>query len=272
MNRPRRKSNTVLIVDDDVTFGTALRQLLASDGHAVHQVLDGEEALRRVSALGSDLDLVLLDLLLPKRTGFEVAKELVAAGCEVPILVMTGVYDDTREIQALRSLGVSGWIHKSSPLEHFLFRVNGLLCPPREDTRGSHRVAASMPVQFVIDGRTCYGASYNLSTSGVYVRTAEPLPAGSVIDMALRLPTAEELIHVEAEIVHSAAAEDVRGTAYPAGFGARFTQMTQLASAAIKHLVDLVHAEEMTGQLPRVTATRGESVADPERVPAQICS
>lgn len=272
MNPRGRKASTILVVDDDVTFGTALRELLVADGHAVHQVLDGEEALRRVSALGSDLDLVLLDLLLPKRTGFEVAKELVAAGCGVPILVMTGVYDDTREIQSLRALGVAGWIHKSSPLEHFLFRVNGLLCPPREDMRRSHRVAASIPVQLVVDGRTFYGASYNLSTSGIYVRIAEPLEAGTIVELGILLPTAEEMVRVEAEIVHAATAEDVRGTAYPAGCGARFTGMTQLAAAAIRRFVELVHAEETTGRLPRALPSSSDAADDPDRVPAQICS
>jgi hypothetical protein len=106
----------------------------------------------------------------------------------------------------------------------------------------------------------------------VYVRTVEPLEAGTIVELGILLPTADEMIHVEGEVVHSASAEDVRGTAYPAGCGVRFTRMTQLAAAAIKNLVDLVHAEETTGQLPRVDPVRGETVDDPDRVPAQVCS
>lgn len=249
----RHRGSTVLLVDDDVAFGGALRALLETDGHAVHQVLDGDEALRRVAALGDDLDAILLDLLLPKRTGFDVVKELAERGCSVPVMVMTGVYDGPVEIQALRVLGVSGWIHKSAPLDHFLFRVNDLLHPARESTRDKPRVVASIPVTFFVGERACYANTYNLSASGVYVRTFEPVTAGDVVEMLLSLPTAKEPVPVRAEIVHAASAEAVRGSAYPAGFGARFEGLTPLAAAAIRSLVDALHAEATTGELPRAS-------------------
>lgn len=250
----QRRCATILLVDDDVAFAGALRTLLEGGGHSVHQVLDGEEALRRVAALGSDLDAILLDLLLPKKSGFDVVKELVERQCTVPVLVMTGVYSEAREIQALRMLGVAGWIHKSARFDHFLYRVNDLLHPVKESTRNAPRVVTSIPVTFHSAGRSCYAASYNLSASGLYVRTNEPVTVGDVIDLVLVLPTAKEPVHVSAEIVHSASAESVVGTAYPAGFGARFEGLTPLAAAAIRRLVDALHAEATTGELPRASA------------------
>lgn len=241
---------TVLVADDDVAYGSALRTFLERDGHAVHQVLDGAEALRRVHALGSDLDVILLDLLLPKKTGFEVVKELAEEGCTVPVLVMTGVHDSAREIHALRGLGVSGWIHKSAPLDHFVYRVRALLHPRQRGARGAPRVVASLPVTFTHGARCCYAATYNVSESGVYVRTNESPAAGEVVEMVLTLPTAKEPVHARVEIVHVATPDEVQGTAYPAGFGARFVELSPLAAAAIRGMVNSLHAETAAGEVP----------------------
>jgi len=234
----------ILVAEDDIAYGETLAQLLRQDGHAVRLVHDGEDAIRVLRTEGHLLSLVLTDLLLPRRSGFQVAREALEAGVAAPVLVMTGLYDDMRDIRALRTLGVRGWIHKSVPFEHLLFRVNALLWPATANERRSARVAVSVPVQFRLDDRVHYATSYNVSSTGIYVRTPEPLLEGIEIEMALSLPTAREMVCSRAEIVHSATVEDVRGTAYPAGFGARFLNPSPLASAAIRRFVEGVSQEE----------------------------
>ena len=100
-------------------------------------------------------------------------KELVARDVSVPVLAMTGIYGNVREVHALRGLGVVGYVHKSTPFEQVLFRVNNLLFPSREDQRGHYRVAVTIPVQFTLGELTCLAASHNLSAGGIYVRTNE---------------------------------------------------------------------------------------------------
>jgi hypothetical protein len=139
---------------------------------------------------------------------------------------------------------VRGWIHKSVPFEHLLFRVNSLLWPSSANQRQTARVAVSVPVQFRIEDRVHYATSYNLSSTGIYVRTPEPVMPGAEIELALALPTAREMVGCGAEIVHSATVDEVRGTAYPAGFGARFLNPSPLAFAAIRRFVDEVAQEE----------------------------
>ena len=255
-----RPAARILLAEDDVAYGDTLAQLLRHDHHHVRLVRDGEEAIRMLRTEGHLLSLVLTDLLLPRRSGFQVAREALEAGVSAPVLVMTGLYDDMRDIHALRALGVRGWIHKSVPFEHLLFRVNSLLWPAGANQRQSSRVAVSVPVQFRIEDRVHYATSYNLSSTGIYVRTPEPIMPGTEIELALALPTAREMVGCAAEIVHSATVEDVRGTAYPAGFGARFLNPSPLAFAAIRRYVDEISQEEDALVAPAATT--------PEPVPA----
>src|SRR5687767_904984 len=102
----------VLIAEDDATYGGALRSLLEMEGYSVRLVADGEAAVRCLDERGDQLDLLLCDLLLPRRSGFDVIKEVVARELSMPVLAVTGVYSNFREIHALRGLGVAGYVHK----------------------------------------------------------------------------------------------------------------------------------------------------------------
>jgi DNA-binding response OmpR family regulator len=243
-----RGGATILVAEDDAAYGEALSDLLRREGHAVDHVLDGQDAIDVLRRMGERIDLVLCDLLLPRRTGFDVVKEINDLGLGVPVLAMTGVYDNVREVHSLRSLGVAGYLHKSAPFEHLLFRVNNLIFPCRDNQRGDYRVAVAVPAQFRLGGRVCYGTTYNLSVSGLYVRTPEtPLP-GQTVELALALPTARQMVGLRAEVMHSASPREVKGTAYPAGFGARFLEPSPLARAAIRNFVEVVHREETEGE------------------------
>ena len=262
----RRAAATILVAEDDVSYGTAVTDLLRREGHAVHHVTDGQEVIDTVRRMGERLDLLICDLLLPRRTGFEIVREIVDMNLSLPILAMTGVYADMREIHALRGLGVRGYLHKSAPFEHLLFRVNNLLFPCMDSQRGQYRVAVAVPVQFKVEELVCYGTTYNLSESGLYVRTPETVQPGDLMEIALGLPTARAMVHLDAEVVHSAAPREVKGTAYPAGFGARFSDPSPLASTALRNFVEVIHREETSGEnLGRPTF---EVVEEEELVPA----
>ena len=243
-----RGGATILIAEDDTSYGEALSDLLRREGHAVHHVTDGQEAISTIRRMGERLDLLLCDLLLPCRTGFEVIKEVVDLDLSMPVLAMTGVYDNMSEVQALRGLGVAGYLHKSAPFEHLLFRVNNLLFPCLDNQRGKHRVAVAIPVQFKVDEPVCYGTTYNLSESGVYVRTPQAVQPGAIVEVALSLPTARVMIRVQGEVMHSASPREVLGTAYPAGFGARFFDTAPHAAVAIRSFVDVIHRAETQGE------------------------
>lgn len=86
--RPR----TVLIVDDDAPFADFVRAAVEAVGHRAHIVSNGAEAID--AFLEHSPDLVFLDLLLPRRDGFQVCEDLRSRpeGAEVPVVMMTGIY------------------------------------------------------------------------------------------------------------------------------------------------------------------------------------
>jgi len=106
----------VLIVDDHPMVRQIVR--LACGQHpdmvVVGEAADGVEALERCRALHPDL--IVLDLLLPRMHGLEVAAQLRAEGSKAKILVLTAVEDKAAVFEALRA-GASGYVEKSAPVE-----------------------------------------------------------------------------------------------------------------------------------------------------------
>ncbi len=78
---------TILIVEDDVDIGRAARRGFASESYQVELVGDGDQALR--AANGKSLEAIVLDVMLPGRSGIEVCKALRAAGQTAPIIMLS---------------------------------------------------------------------------------------------------------------------------------------------------------------------------------------
>src|SRR4030095_60428 len=78
----------ILVVEDDRKVASFIRKGLEEEGHAVEGARHGDEAVER-PADGSAWDLVVLDVMLPKRDGFSVLKALRADGLKAPVLMLT---------------------------------------------------------------------------------------------------------------------------------------------------------------------------------------
>jgi len=123
MTEQRKKR--ILVADDTKFFCTVMEDLLTDNGYEVLLAHDGLEALRKVESELPRLDLLLLDLLMPKMTGFDALKEIrkLPGGEKLPVLAITGVFKQSSEIEALKQLGAVGYISKNSPHEEVLRRV-----------------------------------------------------------------------------------------------------------------------------------------------------
>jgi two-component system, OmpR family, copper resistance phosphate regulon response regulator CusR len=77
----------ILLVEDEVSAAKVLAKGLREDSYAVDVVMDGETALQHAGL--TDYDLIILDVMLPRKNGFEVCRELRAAGFTAPILMLT---------------------------------------------------------------------------------------------------------------------------------------------------------------------------------------
>ena len=102
-------SSTILLVDDEESVQKLLAYPLEREGFRVLQARDGQEALDRFAS--ERIDLVVLDVMLPKLDGLEVCKRLRAVS-EVPIIMLTA-RDDDRETQPEPCPNAAEWIHRS---------------------------------------------------------------------------------------------------------------------------------------------------------------
>src|SRR4051794_1183455 len=114
---------TILLVDDEEPVQKLLAYPLERDGYRVVQARDGEEALRRFEEQA--VDLVVLDLMLPKVDGLEVCKRLRAAS-SVPIIMLTARDDELDKVLGLE-LGADDYITKPFSIREFRSRVRAVL-------------------------------------------------------------------------------------------------------------------------------------------------
>ena len=86
----------ILVVDDEVGFTDALKDLFGTRGYAVTAAHDGEEALVKVR--GETPDLIILDIMMPKMDGYELVRSIRESGSSIPIMMITAkdAFDDMR--------------------------------------------------------------------------------------------------------------------------------------------------------------------------------
>ena len=113
----------ILIVDDDVELAGLLKFALESAGYAVVTAFDGEQALRRLQQATPDL--VILDVNLPVRNGFEVLAEL-RRHSQVPVMMLTVRDAEEDEVHGL-DLGADDYLRKPFRPRALLARVRSLL-------------------------------------------------------------------------------------------------------------------------------------------------
>src|SRR5438067_9530465 len=116
-------SSTILLVDDEDAVQRLLTYPLEREGFRVLQARDGEEALRRFAE--EPVDLVVLDVMLPKLDGLEVCKALRAEST-VPIIMLTARDDELDKVLGLE-LGADDYITKPFSIREFRSRVRAVL-------------------------------------------------------------------------------------------------------------------------------------------------
>lgn len=102
----------ILVIEDDNILQSAIATSLTQSGFKVEQSFDGVDGLKK--AKSGDIDLILLDILMPKKDGWEVLADLKKdAKCKsIPVLVLT-VYESEDSIAKCNALGADGYFVKS---------------------------------------------------------------------------------------------------------------------------------------------------------------
>ncbi len=128
-------SSTILLVDDEDAVQKLLAYPLEREGYRVLRAKDGEEALERFAS--ERVDLVVLDLMLPKLDGLEVCRRLRAQST-VPIIMLTARDDELDKVVGLE-LGADDYITKPFSIREFRSRVRAVLRragTPRDSDQG----------------------------------------------------------------------------------------------------------------------------------------
>ena len=122
------RAKTVLVADDAEETLDLLERKLRDAGYNVLTAGDGVEALEVIR--DAHPDLVVLDLLMPKRTGFDVLREIRADERirDTKVLAMSGVYKDN-VLEFLYQLGAQGFLAKDQIADTLVFRVEQILDP-----------------------------------------------------------------------------------------------------------------------------------------------
>lgn len=104
---------TILVVEDEKGMRESLQEILESSGYVVVTAEDGEKAIRLVGS--QKIDLVLLDIILPRKDGFEVLKELKEdeKTKEIPVVLATNL-SDPKDIQKALDYGATTYLVKSN--------------------------------------------------------------------------------------------------------------------------------------------------------------
>jgi DNA-binding response OmpR family regulator len=132
----------ILLIEDEATLSLLLRERLEKEGYSVTTCKDGEQGLTQ--ALGGTFNLLLLDIRLPGKNGFEVCRELRRHCINVPVLMLTARGDVKDRVKGLK-LGADDYLTKPFEVAELLARIEALL-----------RRANNSPPQ-LIDPVFCFG-------------------------------------------------------------------------------------------------------------------
>jgi DNA-binding response OmpR family regulator len=141
---------TVMVVDDHERIRTVLRRLLSAEGHHVIEAANGAEALRLLAV--HTVDLIVLDLVMPRTNGMQVLTHLSRFARATPVVVLSAVEDITARVEAL-DLGAVDFVGKPFIPAELLARVRRHLATRPAPSPWSTRFLADGGVELDLDRR-----------------------------------------------------------------------------------------------------------------------
>ena len=130
-------NENLLLVEDEQALRTALEVRLRAEGYVVDTAEDGDEGLQKATNL--PFDLIILDIMLPRRSGLDVCRGVRQLGLATPILILS-VRDETVDKVVGLNLGADDYMTKPFEAAELIARIQALLRrPPIRTGRGIHQ-------------------------------------------------------------------------------------------------------------------------------------
>jgi two-component system alkaline phosphatase synthesis response regulator PhoP len=135
----------ILVIEDEAALRLALSDRLRSEGYEVETAADGEQGWERARQGG--FDLIVLDVMLPGRSGFDLCRDLRREGVATPILMLTARGEVLDRVLGLK-LGADDYLVKPFETAELLARIEALLRRAQPDTEGGTFAFGDVRVDF----------------------------------------------------------------------------------------------------------------------------
>jgi DNA-binding response OmpR family regulator len=154
---------SIFVVEDDASIRFGLEEILKGEGFQVGSCADGAKA---IEGIGEFLpDLILLDVMLPGKSGYEIAKQLRKARCRIPILMLTAKGQEVDKVIGLKS-GADDYVTKPFSIIELLARIEALLRRTREWAESEGGSRPSAPVEFEVGKAIIAPDTYEAKVGG----------------------------------------------------------------------------------------------------------
>jgi DNA-binding response OmpR family regulator len=120
----------ILIIEDEESLAKLIKKSLESEGYAVDYLTDGESGQNRILLHHQDYDLIILDLMLPKKSGKEICHNMREMEISTPVLVLTAKCDSVSKVSLL-DIGADDYMSKPFELTELFARIRALTRRPK---------------------------------------------------------------------------------------------------------------------------------------------
>ena len=178
---------TILVAHPSASVRERISAALAEARHACVAAPTAAVAMQTVRR--SPVSLVLADAGLSENpAAFLRRLREGSGGRSVPVIVFAGSVRSATEIAAFASIPVSGYLNESAPLAGILPALAPHLFPDNFNRRTGPRVMLAVPISFQVGRAITAATTFDVAASGLGIRTMEPLPQGTALEIVFRLP------------------------------------------------------------------------------------
>lgn len=153
----------ILVAEDDQNILTGLIDLLESEGYQARGAGDGQKALEAFQDGG--FDLVILDIMMPEKSGYDVCREIRALDENVPILMLTAKSEEMDKVVGFK-LGADDYVTKPFGVSELLARIHALLRRSQKNSGQKEAEEPQVPDSFSFGPARINALEYKAVTSG----------------------------------------------------------------------------------------------------------
>ena len=220
---------TILVAHQSQAIRDRFAAALAEARHA-SVAASNEGRVRSILAeRPSRIDLALVDLGFSE-TPMDLVADVRRGGHRlVPVVVFAGSIGSAAQVIELNALGVTAFMNEHAPAAQILAALVPHLFPDNFNRRANPRVRVAVPISFESAGAISAARTQDLGRGGVAIRTLEPLPLGTVVELTFRLPGAAKDVTASGRVSWS----DRR-----VGMGVQFEKLTTDAQRLLNSFVE----------------------------------